>query len=115
MNSLTIGFLLTVGMGWALTEGCVAAGNSNWLPLIGFLIAFTFIFGAIGCLELSDAATNLIGSTFTLVLGFALLGFAFSTTHLGAGVTTLKTLGALSIVAAGIISFLPAKKDEQHG
>ena len=114
MNSLTMGFLLTTAMGWALCEGCVAAGNGNWLPLIGFLAAFIFIFGAIDCLELSAGATNLIGSAFTLILGFALLGFAFSTSYLGTGVTTLKALGALSIVAAGIISFLPSKKGEQH-
>ncbi len=106
MNTLTLGFLYTVGMGWALCETCVTAGTGNWLPLIGFLTVFTVFFSVVGCLEVSDKTVNTMGSAVVLLMAATLLVYAIDSRTISPGVFVLKTISAIILAVASFFSLL---------
>ncbi|NNE90051.1 MAG: hypothetical protein HKN23_00240 [Verrucomicrobiales bacterium] len=114
MNSLVLGFFYLTAMAWALCEVCLIAGTGNWLPLSLFLVLFFVAFSILGCLNVSDGMMNMFGAATAILLGLFLLFISFAGFQISPAVGLLKLFGALSIVAAGIIPFLPAKKNDSH-
>ncbi len=111
MNSMSNGFLYTLGFGWALAECCLVAVGGNALPLLLFVLAFLVVFAALGCLTLSDSATNTFGAATAAVLALVLLIFTANTFVAGAiGMGLIKLFFAAVFVAGAALAFLDKGK-----
>lgn len=101
------GFLYTLGFGWALIECCLMAVAGNSLPLMLFVVAFTVVFSVLGCLNLSDSATNAFGSATAAVLALVLVIFTVQTFVAGAiGLGLFKLFFAVVFVAGAAVAFM---------
>jgi len=114
MNSLTLGFLYLIGLGWLLAEVSISASGGDWTPLWLFLVFFIVMFAIVGCLPLSDKVINLSGSVSAIIIGLCIVlyGFgSFDSSVLGA---LARCVGGLSVAALGALGFLGAKEEEAH-
>lgn len=110
MNSMSNGFLYTLGFGWALTESCLLAVAGNYLPLFLFVAAFLVIFAVLGCLNLSDSKIEKFGAIAAAVLALALILFTAHTFAVGAiGLGLVKLLFAVVFTAGAILAFTGSK------
>ena len=115
MNSMSNGFLYTLGFGWALTECCLLAVAGSFLPLILFTLAFFVVFAILGCLNLSDDKTNAFGSIVAAGLALVLIIFTVGTfTHGSIGLGLVKLLFAAIFAAGAVVAFTSKKSDSGH-
>ncbi len=106
MNSMSNGFLYTLGFGWALTECCLLAVAGSFLPLILFTLAFVVVFSVLGCIRLSDASVEKFGSITAVVLALVLVIFTAQTFVAGSiGLGLVKLVFALVFVAGAVVVF----------
>lgn len=113
MNSLSNGFLYTLGFGWALTECCLLAVAGNLMPLLLITLAFFVAFTILGCLDLPDATVERFGAISAAVLAVVLVFFTaqtFATGSIGFGLIKLFFAGLFVIGA--ILSFSGKTKSE---
>lgn len=106
MNSLSNGFLYTLGFGWALTECCVLAVAGNLAPLLLLVIAFFVAFSILGCLDLPDATLERFGTISGAVLTAVLVFFTIQTfIHGSIGLGLIKLLVAALFVVGTVVTF----------
>lgn len=114
MNSLPLGFLYLIGLGWLLSEVCISAAGGNWTPLWLFLAFFTVVFAVVGCLPLKNKALNRAGAVSAIIIGLwiVLYGFgAFDSSILGA---LVRIVGGAAVAAIGALGFLTEKEEAHH-
>lgn len=114
MNSLPLGFLYLIGLGWLLSEVCVSAAGGNWTPLWLYLAFFVVSFAIVGCLPLSDKSVNRAGSVSAVIIGLwiAMYGIgSFDSSILGGFV---RLLGGFAVVGLGALGFLTEKEEAHH-
>lgn len=115
MNSMSNGFLYTLGFGWALTECCLLAVAGSFMPLLVFTVGFFVMFAVLGCLNLSDAATNKIGSIVAALLALVLVFFtALTFAHGSVGIGLLKLVFAIIFVAGAVVAFTAKQSASAH-
>ena len=105
MNSLSNGFLYTLGFCWALSECCLLAVAGSMMPLLLLVVAFFVAFTILGCLDLPDAAIERFGSITAVVLAAILVFFTIQTfAHGSIGLGLLKLAFAALFVAGAVLS-----------
>ena len=115
MNSMSNGFLYTLGFGWALTECCLLAVAGSFLPLILFTLAFFVVFSVLGCLNLSESTIEKFGSLVAAALALVLIIFtALTFVHGAIGLGLVKLLFAVVFAAGAVVAFTGAKSDAGH-
>ena len=106
MNSMSNGFLYTLGFGWAMTECCLMAVAGNYLPLFLFVLSFIVIFAVLGCLNLPDSKIEKFGAIVAAVLALSLIIFTAHTFVTGAiGLGLVKLLFAIVFCGGAIVAF----------
>lgn len=115
MNSMSNGFLYTLGFGWALIECCLLAVAGSFLPLVLFALAFVVVFSVLGCIRLSDAAVDKFGSITAVVLALVLMIFTAQTFAAGSiGMGLVKLFFALVFVAGAVVVFTSKNTASGH-
>lgn len=114
MNSLTLGFLYLIGLGWLLSEVSISASGGNWTPLWLFLAFFVVMFSVVGCLPLSERAINLSGAVSAIIIGLGIVLYGFGSFDSSVVGALVRCVGGLSIVAIGALGFLSDKEEEAH-
>lgn len=115
MNSLSNGFLYTLGFGWALTECCLLAVAGSFMPLVLFALAFFVVFSILGCINLSDDKVNGFGKITAAGLAAILVLFTARTFGDGAiGLGLVKLFFALVFVAGAFVVFTEKKSGAGH-
>ena len=107
MNSLSNGFLYTLGFCWALSECCLLAVAGSMMPLLLITVAFFVAFTILGCLDLPDAAIERFGSLTAAVLAAVLVFFTIQTFVQGSvGLGLIKLAFASLFVVGAVLTFL---------
>lgn len=123
MNSLTVGFIYALGLGWVLAEAASAASYGNSIPLYLTSLVITVFFVLLGCLPFSDEKTGKIGAAFAMILGLGMLYFAItSIMHVevatfpspSISVAVVKTLAALFFLGGGVLAVVGRNDSEAH-
>ena len=77
------------------------------IHFLTFVVAFTVVFSVLGCLNLSDSATNAFGSATAAVLALVLVIFTVQTFVAGAiGLGLFKLFFAVVFVAGAAVAFM---------
>lgn len=113
MNSLPLGFLYLIGLGWLLAEVCVSASAGNWTPLWLFLAFFVAVFATVGCLPLKDKSVNRAGAVSALVIGLWIVLYGLGSFDSSIPGAFARIVGGLAVAAMGALGFL-AEKEENH-
>ena len=107
MNSLSNGFLYTLGFCWAISECCLLAVAGNLMPLALISVAFLLAFTIFGCLDLPDAAIERFGSLTAAILAAVLVLFTIQTfVHGSIGLGLIKLAFASLFVVGAVLTFL---------
>ena len=118
MNSMSNGFLYTLGLGWVLVECCLRAAAGSWLPAALFLLGFVIIFAIFGCLDdLSTATVEKSGAVFAAVLAAVLVLFTVQTFiagSIGLGILKLVFAAVFVLGAAALFSERGKSGDGAH-
>lgn len=121
MQNLNGAFLYITLLGWCLIECVYRATQGHAFALLLFVLAFLVVFSVLGCLNLSDQATNLVGGVSTGLLALGLVLFTVAGAVHGASLVTnlVKGFGAVLAVVFAVSSILPlvreSKKASAHG
>ena len=123
MNSLTVGFIYTLGLGWVFAEAVGAASYGNSVPLYLTSLFILVFFVRLGCLPSTEEQDGKTGAAFAMILGVAMLYFAltawfhievptFPSPSIAVAIT--KTLAALFFLASGILAVVGRSDSEAH-
>lgn len=110
MRNLNGAFLYITLVGWCLVECVFLATMGVGFPLLLFTVGFLLVFSLLGCLNLSDRATDLVGGISTAIMALGLVIITIVTAVHGASWITnaLKGFGALLAVVFSLYTLLPA-------
>lgn len=118
MKNLNGAFLFITLLAWCMTESIFRATEGHSTALLLFVIGFLVIFATLGCLNLSDKTTNLIGAVATVLLSVSLIFFTVNGMLHGASWVTsaAKSFGAILSVVLAVSAVSPtlAAKSQSH-